>query len=97
MPPIDKHTPGSFCWFELATTDQPAAKQFYQSLFEWDVQDSPVGPNEFRRRAVTRRARPVRADRDGTSANVRRARRSSRRGVRGRGLEALMSKKKPLG
>jgi len=50
MPPIDKHTPGSFCWFELATTDQPAAKQFYQSLFEWDVQDSPVGPNEFRRR-----------------------------------------------
>jgi predicted enzyme related to lactoylglutathione lyase len=47
MPPIDKHIPGSFCWFELATTDQSAAKRFYQALFGWDVQDSPIGPDEF--------------------------------------------------
>jgi uncharacterized protein len=36
--------PGSFCWFELATTDQTAAKQFYQTLFDWDVLDSEMGP-----------------------------------------------------
>src|SRR5260221_14019546 len=47
MPSIDKHAPGRFCWFELATTDQAGAKQFYQSLFGWDVQDTPMGPGEM--------------------------------------------------
>lgn len=41
------HAPGSFCWFELATTDQDGAKRFYQTLFGWNVQDSPMGPNEL--------------------------------------------------
>src|SRR2546425_5023173 len=44
---IDKHPAGSFCWIELATTDQKAAKDFYGSLFGWSPQDSPIGPNEF--------------------------------------------------
>jgi len=26
MPNVEKHAPGSFCWVELATTDQPGAK-----------------------------------------------------------------------
>jgi uncharacterized protein len=39
-------TPGSFCWFELGTTDQPAAKAFYQGLFHWSAEDSPMGPGE---------------------------------------------------
>src|SRR5439155_541934 len=47
MPPIEKHKPGSFCWIELATTDQNAAKNFYGSLFGWTVNDSPMGPGEF--------------------------------------------------
>lgn len=47
MPNIDKHNPGTFCWFELATTDQAAAKQFYTSLFGWTTTDFPMGPNEF--------------------------------------------------
>jgi predicted enzyme related to lactoylglutathione lyase len=47
MAHVDKHAPGTFCWFELATTDQTAAKHFYQSLFGWSVNDSPMGPNEF--------------------------------------------------
>lgn len=47
MPTIDHHTPGTFCWFELATTDQQAAKEFYHSLFGWASEDSPIGPNEF--------------------------------------------------
>lgn len=41
------HPPGSFCWFELATTDQQAAKAFYTSLLGWTVADSPIGPDEF--------------------------------------------------
>jgi uncharacterized protein len=46
MPRIDAHAPGTFCWFELATTDQAAAKQFYTQLFGWDVEDFPIGPSE---------------------------------------------------
>jgi uncharacterized protein len=45
MPNIDRHSPGSFCWIELATTDQPAAKNFYQSLFNWTSEDQPMGPD----------------------------------------------------
>jgi predicted enzyme related to lactoylglutathione lyase len=37
--------PGRFCWIELATTDQAAAKAFYQGLFGWDANDFPMGPN----------------------------------------------------
>jgi predicted enzyme related to lactoylglutathione lyase len=44
MPHIEKHRRGSFCWIELATTDQNAAKKFYTSLFGWAVDDFPMGP-----------------------------------------------------
>ncbi len=47
MPNIDKHPPGAFCWIELATTDQKAAKSFYGSLFGWAANDFPMGPNDF--------------------------------------------------
>jgi predicted enzyme related to lactoylglutathione lyase len=47
MPNIDKHAPGAFCWIELATTDQKAAKDFYGSLFGWGVSDMPMGPGDF--------------------------------------------------
>ncbi|MGB8772079.1 MAG: VOC family protein [Candidatus Korobacteraceae bacterium] len=47
MTQIDSHPPGSFCWIELCTTDQPAAKSFYQSLFGWTPNDMPIGPNDF--------------------------------------------------
>jgi predicted enzyme related to lactoylglutathione lyase len=47
MANIDKHPAGSFCWVELATTDQSAAKNFYTSLFGWSVVDSPIGPDDF--------------------------------------------------
>src|SRR5271166_6536704 len=45
MSQIDSHPPGSFCWLELATTDQTAAKSFYSSLFGWTPSDSPLGPD----------------------------------------------------
>jgi predicted enzyme related to lactoylglutathione lyase len=47
MPNIDKYTPGSFCWFELATSDQNAAKSFYAALFGWGAADMPMGPGDF--------------------------------------------------
>lgn len=47
MPIIERHFPGTFNWFELATTDQPAAKDFYSRLFGWSVEDSPIGPGEM--------------------------------------------------
>jgi len=37
--------PGSFCWVELGTTDQNAAKSFYGSLFGWQFEDHPMGPS----------------------------------------------------
>ena len=45
MPNIDSHKPGSFCWIELSTTDQSAAKTFYDSLFGWTANDVPMGPD----------------------------------------------------
>jgi len=46
MAKIDRHEPGSFCWLELATSNQNAAKAFYTSLFGWTVADFPMGPTE---------------------------------------------------
>jgi uncharacterized protein len=45
MPNIDAHKPGAFCWVELGTTDQNAAKKFYGSLFGWAANDNPMGPD----------------------------------------------------
>jgi predicted enzyme related to lactoylglutathione lyase len=47
MPNIDSHKPGSFCWLELSTSDQNAAKKFYESLFGWAANDMPMGPDGF--------------------------------------------------
>ncbi|MCZ2148419.1 MAG: VOC family protein [Bryobacterales bacterium] len=47
MPHIDSHPAGSFCWFELGTTDQNAAKTFYSTLFGWSANDSPMGPGHL--------------------------------------------------
>lgn len=47
MANLEKHAPGSFCWMELATSDQTAAKAFYSELFGWTAKDSPMGPDNF--------------------------------------------------
>jgi uncharacterized protein len=47
MPIVDKHPTGNFAWMELATTDQPAAKHFYATLFGWTAQDFPIGAGQF--------------------------------------------------
>ena len=37
--------PGSFCWVELGTSDNEAAKNFYTQLFGWEADDHPMGPD----------------------------------------------------
>ena len=44
MSEVSSHAPGAFCWIELATTDQKAAKEFYGKLFGWSPSDSEMGP-----------------------------------------------------
>lgn len=46
MTNIDKHPAGSFCWAELGTTNQDAAKEFYRAIFGWAPNDNPMGPGE---------------------------------------------------
>ncbi|HYM55487.1 MAG TPA: VOC family protein [Solirubrobacteraceae bacterium] len=41
------YTPGTFCWVDLTTTDQAAAKEFYGGLFGWEAEDMPVGEGVF--------------------------------------------------
>src|SRR6185503_4620788 len=45
MPEVTRHEPGRFCWAELATTDTAAAKRFYTSMFGWQAEDTPAGPD----------------------------------------------------
>lgn len=44
---MTSYAPGNFCWFELATSDQNAAKSFYKSVFGWEPNDVPMGPDQF--------------------------------------------------
>jgi predicted enzyme related to lactoylglutathione lyase len=37
-----QYTPGTFCWADLTTSDQEAAKTFYSELFGWEAQDTPM-------------------------------------------------------
>jgi uncharacterized protein len=41
------YAPGTFCWSELATSDQAAAKAFYSALFGWQADDRPVGEDAY--------------------------------------------------
>jgi hypothetical protein len=45
MSEVTQHAPGSFCWVELSTTDANGAKKFYTGLFDWTIQDIPIGPD----------------------------------------------------
>ena len=44
MPEFSSHAPGTFCWPELATTDQKGGVAFYRALLGWDVIEQPIGP-----------------------------------------------------
>jgi len=42
---VPDYKPGTFCWVELGTSDNQAAKNFYTQLFGWETQDNPMGPD----------------------------------------------------
>jgi predicted enzyme related to lactoylglutathione lyase len=46
MAEFSSHVPGTFCWAELATTDQKAGVSFYRALFGWDINEQPIGNDE---------------------------------------------------
>jgi uncharacterized protein len=46
VPEFTSHTPGTFSWPELSTTDQKGGVAFYRALFGWDVNEQPIGPTE---------------------------------------------------
>jgi len=46
MPEVKSHEPGSFCWFDLATTDPVAAKRFYSELLGWSYDEMPMPEGE---------------------------------------------------
>jgi len=43
MTNFEKHDPGTFCWIELATSDDKGAKQYYTSLFGWTTNENDMG------------------------------------------------------
>ena len=45
MTVMETYAPGTFCWADLGTPDSAAAKRFYTSLFGWDFDDRPMGPD----------------------------------------------------
>ena len=47
MPNVGRHAPGDFCWIELSTSNQNAAKSFYTALLGWTTRDAPMGPDAF--------------------------------------------------
>ena len=47
MAEFSSHIPGTFCWPELATTDQKAGVAFYRALLGWDLNEQPIGPSEM--------------------------------------------------
>jgi predicted enzyme related to lactoylglutathione lyase len=46
MTEFTSHSPGTVSWVELATTDQRGGVAFYRALFDWDVNEQPIGPTE---------------------------------------------------
>src|SRR5262245_48073390 len=47
MTEMSQYTPGTFCWQDITTPDDKAAKQFYSSLFGWEINDLPMGGGLF--------------------------------------------------
>lgn len=47
MADFTSYPPGSFCWTDLGTSDQDAAKTFYSRVFGWTADDRPMGPGIY--------------------------------------------------
>lgn len=42
-----EYKPGTFCWPELVATDANKAKEFYKTLFNWEITDNPMGDDQI--------------------------------------------------
>ena len=42
----DSYPHGTFCWIDLASSDQEGSKKFYGELLGWDFEDNPVGDGQ---------------------------------------------------
>ena len=38
---------GTFCWYELATTDQEASKRFYTELLGWQLKEGDIAGSAY--------------------------------------------------
>jgi len=47
MQVVKQYPDGLFCWVDLSTTDQEAAKAFYGGLFGWEFKDMPIDMGGF--------------------------------------------------
>lgn len=48
MPTVQQHAPGAPAWVDLCTNDLPGAIAFYEQLFGWKAQDTPIdGPGAY--------------------------------------------------
>lgn len=41
-----RHAPGTFCWWEIVTSDLAGAKAFYTDLFGWTYDENPIGEGQ---------------------------------------------------
>lgn len=44
---------GRFCWVDLAATDAPGAKSFYEQMFGWTAQDQAANGGVFTRLSLS--------------------------------------------
>ncbi len=44
---IDQYSSGTFCWPELVASDVNTAKEFYSTLFDWEIKDVPIGEDKY--------------------------------------------------
>ena len=45
MPEVTSHAPGTPSWFELSTTDETGAMEFYSAIFGWVDDPQPIDEN----------------------------------------------------
>jgi predicted enzyme related to lactoylglutathione lyase len=47
MPVYDRPMPGYFCWVDLQAEDTDVARRFYNALFDWRLEDMPMGQQKY--------------------------------------------------
>ena len=47
MPEVSSHAPGAPSWFELSTSDEEGALDFYGATFGWVDDPQPIGDKWF--------------------------------------------------